>query len=41
VRFLEYNFIGKVGQLGSNDAKVANIGSLLDAKAVGFAIPAN
>ena len=39
VRFLDYNFIGKVGQLGYNDAKVANIGSMLDAKAVGFAVP--
>lgn len=41
VRFLEYNFIGKVGQLGYNDAKVANIGSLLDEKAVGFRVPEN
>ena len=39
VRFLEYNFIGNVGQLGYNDAKVANIGSMLDAKAVGFPVP--
>ena len=39
VRFLEYNFIGKVGQLGYNDAKVANIGSMLDAKAVGVPVP--
>ena len=38
VRFLEYNFIGKVGQLGYNDAKVANIGSMLDAKAVGVPV---
>jgi len=30
VRFLEYNFLGPVGQLGYNDAKVHNIGSLLD-----------
>ena len=41
VRFLQYNFIGKVGQLGYNDAKVANIGSLLDETAVGFPVPAN
>ncbi|MFO0575188.1 MAG: alkaline phosphatase family protein [Polyangia bacterium] len=41
VRFLEYNFVGKVGQLGYSDAKVANIGSLLDEKAVGFPVPAN
>jgi phospholipase C len=41
VRFLEYNFIGPVGQLGYNDAKVANIGSMLSAAAVGFAVPEN
>ena len=41
VRFLENNFVGKVGQLGYNDAKVANIGSMLDAKAVGFPVPEN
>jgi phospholipase C len=41
VRFLEYNFVGKVGQLGYNDAKVANIGSLLDAQAVGVPVPEN
>lgn len=41
VRFLQYNFIGKVGQLGYNDAKVANIGSMLDATAVGFPVPEN
>jgi hypothetical protein len=36
---LQYNFIGKFWQLGYNDAKVANIGSRLDAKAVGFPVP--
>lgn len=41
VRFLEYNFLGPVGQLGYSDAKVANIGSMIDAKAVGFQIPEN
>ena len=39
VRFLEYNFIGPVGQLGFNDAKVKNLGSLLDANATGVRIP--
>jgi phospholipase C len=39
VRFLEYNFIGPTGQLQHNDAKVANIGSLLDASKTGIAIP--
>jgi phospholipase C len=39
VRFLEYNFIGQVGQLGFNDAKVHNIGSLLDPTQTGIPIP--
>ena len=39
VRFLEYNFLGPVGQLGANDAKVMNIGSLLDAAQTGIPIP--
>ena len=39
VRFLEYNFIGPTGQLGVNDAKVHNIGSLLDPTATGIVIP--
>jgi phospholipase C len=39
VRFLEYNFVGPVGQLGYNDAKVANIGSLLDPTKTGVPIP--
>lgn len=39
VRFLEYNFLGPVGQLGANDAKVHNIGSLLDKTAVGIPVP--
>jgi hypothetical protein len=39
VRFLEYNFIGPVGQLGYNDAKVANIGSLLDPSKTGVHVP--
>ncbi len=39
VRFLEYNFLGPVGQLGYADAKVNNIGSLLDPSATGIPIP--
>ena len=39
VRFLEYNFVGPVGQLGYNDAKVHNIGSLLDSNATGVSVP--
>ena len=39
LRFLEYNFLGPVGQLGFNDAKVANIGSLLDPAQTGIPIP--
>ena len=39
VRFLEYNFVGPVGQLGYNDAKVHNIGSLLDPSATGVQVP--
>jgi phospholipase C len=39
VRFLEYNFLGPVGQLSYNDAKVNNIGSLLDPIETGVPIP--
>jgi hypothetical protein len=39
VRFLEYNFVGPVGQLGHNDAKVNNIGSLLDPSTTGIRVP--
>ena len=39
VRFLEYNFLGPIGQLDHNDAKVSNIGSLLDAAATGIHVP--
>jgi len=39
VRFLEYNFVGPVSQLQHNDAKVNNIGSLLDPNATGIKIP--
>ena len=39
VRFLEYNFLGAVGQLGHNDARVKNLGSLLDPAKTGILIP--
>jgi phospholipase C len=39
VRFLEYNFLGPVGQLGHNDARVANLGSLLDPNTTGIHVP--
>lgn len=39
VRFLEYNFLGPVGQLGHNDAVVHNIGSLLDPNATTVHVP--
>ena len=39
VRFLEYVFVGPTGQLQHNDAKVNNIGSLLDRDATGIPIP--
>lgn len=41
VRFLEYNFLGPVGQLGHNDAKVHNLGSLLDPAKTGVVIPSD
>jgi phospholipase C len=39
VRFLEYNFLGPVGQLKARDAVVNNMGSLLDPAATGITIP--
>ncbi len=40
VKFIEWNWLGgKPGQLGTRDAVVNNIGSLLDAKKTGVAIP--
>ena len=39
VRFLEFNFLGPVGQLGHNDAKVSNLGSLLDPTKTGVHVP--
>ena len=41
VRFLEWNFLGPThqGDLGNRDHDVNNIGSMLDATAVGVAVP--
>ena len=39
VRFLEYNFVGPVGQLGARDGWVRNIGSLLDPTTTGVHVP--
>jgi phospholipase C len=40
VKFLEYVYLGgKTGQLGGRDAVVNNLGSLLDAEAMGMTIP--
>lgn len=39
VKFLEYNFLGKSGQLQTRDAFVNNIGSLLDPTTTGIVIP--
>jgi phospholipase C len=36
---VEYNFLGKSGQLGVRDAEVHNLGSLLDPAQTGIAIP--
>jgi hypothetical protein len=39
VRFLEYNFVGRDGQLGARDAWVNNIGSMLDSSKTGIHVP--
>jgi len=41
VKFLEYNFVGPVGQLGARDAVVNNLGSLLDPSETELPIPEN
>jgi phospholipase C len=41
VRFIEWNWLRKTGQLQARDAVVNNIGSLLDPRATGVAVPAN
>ena len=39
VKFLEYNFLGESGQLGTRDVTANNIGSLLDPATTGRTIP--
>jgi phospholipase C len=39
VKFLEWNFTGKTGQLGARDAVVANLGDLLDSTKTGIPVP--
>ncbi len=41
VKFLEWDFTGKTGQLGARDTEVNNLGSLLDRGAVGVEVPEN
>ena len=42
VKFIEWNWLGgKTGQLGTRDAVVNNLGSVLDPAATGVAVPAN
>ncbi len=41
VRFIEWNWLGGTGQLGTRDAAVNNIGSLLDPATTGVAVPEN
>jgi hypothetical protein len=40
VKFIEWNFVGgKTGQLGTRDAVVNNIGSVLDPAMTGTTVP--
>ena len=41
VKFLEFNFLGKTGQLGARDTIVNDIGSMLDPTTTGVLIPEN
>jgi hypothetical protein len=41
VKFLEWNFLTKTGQLQARDAVVNNLGSLLDAAKTGLEVPAH
>ena len=42
VKFIEWNWLGgTTGQLGTRDAVVANIGSVLDPTKTGVAVPSN
>jgi phospholipase C len=39
VKFIEWNWLGATGQLGTRDGEVANIGSMLDPAETGAAVP--
>ena len=39
VKFIEWNWLGNTGQLGTRDAEVNNLGSLLDPAATGVPVP--
>jgi len=39
VKFIEWNWLGATGQLGTRDAVVSNLGSLLDPAATGVPVP--
>jgi phospholipase C len=39
VKFIEWNWLGDTGQLGTRDREVNNLGSLLDPAATGVAVP--
>jgi phospholipase C len=41
VKFIEWNWLGGTGQLGTRDKEANNIGSLLDPAATGTAVPEN
>jgi phospholipase C len=41
VKFIEWNWLGKTGQLGTRDAAVNNLGSLLDPAKTSVAVPEN
>jgi phospholipase C len=41
VKFLEWNFLTKTGQLQARDTVVNNLGSLLDATKTGLPVPEN
>ena len=39
VKFIEWNWLGATGQLGTRDTQVNNIGSLLDPAMTGTTVP--
>ena len=41
VKFIEWNWLGATGQLGTRDTTTANIGSLLEPNETGVTVPEN